>query len=119
MGKLTMPHSGRETMALHSSEDDLLRPVMETVEYLVSHMDGDYDLVCLDEDFEEIYFKLSPKREDVYAKVTETIQLGQAECKDVYVTVLEGPMKVNRTIKILQIVTEVKVVDPCTASLRH
>ena len=70
------------------------------------------DLVCLNEDFDEIFFKLSPKREEVYANVTETIQSGQDEGKDVYVTVLEGPMKVNDTIEILQIVTEVKAVNP-------
>ena len=71
------------------------------------------DVVCLNEDFEEVYFKLSQGREDVYKKVTETIESGQAEGKDVYVTVLEGPMKQgNQEPQILQIITEAKAVNP-------
>jgi len=110
--KLRMPHSGRASSAMHPGGDHLSRPVMEKVEYLVSHMDGDEDLVCLNEDFEEIFFKLSPERAEVYQEVTETITNGQDEGKDVYVTVLEGPKKVNDNIEILQIVTEVKAVVP-------
>merc|ERR1712083_832704 len=82
--KLRMPHSGRASSAMHPGGDHLCRPVMEKIEYLVSHMDGDEDLVCLNEDFEEVY-KL----------VTELIETGQDEGKDVYVNVLEGPKKVG------------------------
>ena len=39
--KLRMPHSGRSSSLMHPGGDHLLRPVMEKVEYLVSHMDGD------------------------------------------------------------------------------
>ena len=70
------------------------------------------DLVCLNEDFEEVFFKLSQEREDVYKAVTECITTGQDEGKDVYVNVLEGPKKVGDTIEILQIVTEAKAVNP-------
>jgi len=110
--KLRMPHSGRASSAMHPGGDHLCKPVMEKIEYLVSHMDGDEDLVCLNDDFEEIFFKLSPEREDVYKTVTETIETGQDEGKDVYVTVLEGPKKVGDNIEILQLVTDVKAVDP-------
>jgi len=110
--KLRMPHSGRASSAMHPGGDHLTRPVMEKIEYLVSHMDGDEDLVCLNEDFEEIYFKLSKEREEVYTKVTETIENGQNDGKDVYVTVLEGPRKVGDKIDILQSVTEAKAVNP-------
>jgi len=110
--KLRMPHSGRASSAMHPGGDHLTRPVMEKVEYLVSHMDGDEDLVCLNEDFEEIFFKLSKEREEVYAKITETIESGQNDGKDVYVTVLEGPRKVGDKIEILQSVTEAKAVNP-------
>jgi len=110
--KLRMPHSGRSSSAMHPGGDHLTRPVMEKIEYLVSHMDGDEDLVCLNEDFEEIYFKLSKEREEVYTKVTETIEEGQNDGKDVYVTVLEGPRKFGDKIDILQSVTEAKAVNP-------
>jgi len=110
--KLRMPHSGRASSAMHPGGDHLVRPVMEKIEYLVSHMDGDEDLVCLNEDFEEIFFKLSKKREEVYTKVTETIENGQDDGKDVYVTVLEGPRKQGDKIEILQIITEAKAVEP-------
>jgi len=110
--KLRMPHSGRASSAMHPGGDHLCRPVMEKIEYLVSHMDGDEDLVCLNEDFEEVFFKLDPGREDVYKSVTETIETGQDEGKDVYVNVLEGPKKVGDNIEILQIVTEAKAVNP-------
>jgi len=110
--KLRMPHSGRASSAMHPGGDHLVRPVMEKIEYLVSHMDGDEDLVCLNEDFEEIYFKLSSSREDVYKEVTETIENGQNDGKDVFVTVLEGPKKLGDKIEILQIVTDVKAVNP-------
>jgi len=110
--KLRMPHSGRASSAMHPGGDHLTRPVMEKIEYLVSHMDGDEDLVCLNEDFEEIYFKLSKEREETYTKVTETIETGQNDGKDVYVTVLEGPRKVGDKIEILQSVTEAKAVNP-------
>ena len=67
----------------------------------------------MNEDFEEVYFKLSQGREDVYKKVTEMIETGQEEGKDVYVTVLEGPMKQgNQEPQILQIITEAKAVNP-------
>lgn len=39
--KLRMPHSGRSSSLMHPGGDHLYRPVMEKVEYLVSHMDGD------------------------------------------------------------------------------
>ena len=39
--KLRMPHSGRASSLMHPGGDHLLRPVMEKVEYLVSHLDGD------------------------------------------------------------------------------
>jgi len=108
--KLRMPHSGRTSSAMHSGGDRLLFPVMKNMEYLVSHMDGDDDLVCLTRDYNEIFLKLSPKREEVHANVAATIRSNRN--KDIYVTVLEGPMKVNDTIEILQIVTEVsRVVD--------
>jgi len=110
--KLRMPHSGRSSSLMHPGGDHLYRPVMEKVEYLVSHMDGDEDLVCLNEDFEEVFFKLSPEREDVYTKITECIEKGQDEGKDVYVTVLEGPKKTGDNIEVLQIVTESKAVNP-------
>lgn len=111
--KLRMPHSGRSSSLMHPGGDHLLRPVMEKVEYLVSHLDGTEDIVCLNDDFEEVYFKLSPTREDVYKKVTETITTGQDEGKDVYVTVLEGPMKQGtKEVEILQIITEAKAVNP-------
>mmetsp|Transcript_3044 Transcript_3044/g.5124 ORF Transcript_3044/g.5124 Transcript_3044/m.5124 type:complete len:177 (-) Transcript_3044:306-836(-) len=110
--KLRMPHSGRSSSLMHPGGDHLYRPVIEKMEYLVSHMDGDEDLVCLNEDFEEVFFKLSTEREDVYAKVTETIEKGQEEGKDVYVTVLEGPRKQGDNIEVLQIVTEAKAVNP-------
>jgi translation elongation factor P/translation initiation factor 5A len=110
--KLRMPHSGRASSAMHPGGDHLTRPVMEKVEYLVSHMDGDEDLVCLNEDFEEIFFKLSKEREETYTKITETIETGQNDGKDVYVTVLEGPRKVGDKIEILQSVTEAKAVNP-------
>merc|ERR1740129_2210671 len=38
--KLRMPHSGRASSAMHPGGDHLSRPVMEKIEYLVSHMDG-------------------------------------------------------------------------------
>merc|ERR1719445_3018540 len=41
--KLEMPHSGRVSSAMHSGGDHLFRPVMEMVEYLVSHMECDDD----------------------------------------------------------------------------
>eukprot|EP01083_Nonionella_stella_P103630 296140_1 len=110
--KLRMPHSGRSSSLMHPGGDHLYRPVMEKVEYLVSHMDGDEDLVCLNEDFEEVFFKLSEERENVYSKIVECIETGQDEGKDVYVTVLEGPKKVGDNIEILQIVTEAKAVNP-------
>lgn len=110
--KLRMPHSGRASSLMHPGGDHLLRPVMEKVEFLVSHMDGEEDLVCLDENFEEMYFKLSKEREDVYPKIVETIEKGQAEGKDVVVTVLEGPMKQGDEVQILQIVVEAKAVNP-------
>jgi len=97
---------------MHPGGDHLVRPVMEKIEYLVSHMDGDEDLVCLDEDFEEIFFKLSKTREEVYTAVTECIENGQNDGKDVYVTVLEGPKKQGDKIEILQIVTDAKAVNP-------
>merc|ERR550525_1098548 len=100
--KLRMPHSGRASSAMHPGGDHLTRPVMEKIEYLVSHMDGEEDLVCLDEDFEEIFFKISKTREEVYTKVTEMIENGQNDGKDVYVTVLEGPKKLGDKIEILQ-----------------
>eukprot|EP00484_Ammonia_sp_Unknown_P001703 CAMPEP_0197022382 /NCGR_PEP_ID=MMETSP1384-20130603/3294_1 /TAXON_ID=29189 /ORGANISM="Ammonia sp." /LENGTH=177 /DNA_ID=CAMNT_0042450425 /DNA_START=79 /DNA_END=612 /DNA_ORIENTATION=+ len=111
--KLRMPHSGRSSSLMHPGGDHLYRPVMEKVEYLVSHMDGDEDLVCLNEDFEEVYFKLSAERgDDTYSKITECIETGQNEGKDVYVTVLEGPKKLGDNIEVLQIVTEAKAVNP-------
>jgi translation elongation factor P/translation initiation factor 5A len=108
--KIRMPHSGRSASLMHPGGDHLLRPVMEKTDYLVSHIDGEEDLVCLDENYEEIYFKLSPDREDVYKQVTETLAKAQEEGKDCMVTVLEGPMKLNEKIDILQIVTEAKMV---------
>eukprot|EP00488_Nonionellina_sp_1-RS-2012_P004415 TRINITY_DN9927_c0_g1_i1.p1 TRINITY_DN9927_c0_g1~~TRINITY_DN9927_c0_g1_i1.p1 ORF type:complete len:123 (-),score=34.90 TRINITY_DN9927_c0_g1_i1:83-409(-) len=107
-----MPHSGRSSSMMHPGGDHLFRPVMEKVEYLVSHIDGDEDLVCLNEDFEEVYFKLSPEREAVYTKITDCIESGQDEGKDSYVTVLEGPKKAGDNIDVLQIVTEAKAVNP-------
>eukprot|EP00483_Globobulimina_turgida_P000576 UN00576 len=109
--KLRMPHSGRSSSLMHPGGDHLYRPVMEKVEYLVSHMDGD-DLVCLNEDFEEVFFKLTNDRESVYDKIIGIIDNGQDDGKDVYVTVLEGPKKVGEQIDILQIVTEAKAVAP-------
>eukprot|EP00483_Globobulimina_turgida_P002288 UN02290 len=109
--KLRMPYSGRSSSLMHPGGDHLYRPVMEKVEYLVSHIDGD-DLVCLNEDFEEVYFKLTEDREAVYNKITDCIDNGQDNGKDVYVTVLEGPKKVGDVIDILQIVTEAKAVNP-------
>ena len=70
------------------------------------------ELVCLNEDYEELFFKLDPGRADVYEKVKETIEKGQDEGKDVYVTVLEGPMKKGDNIEVLQIVIEAKAVLP-------
>jgi len=111
--KLRMPHSGRASSAMHPGGDHLTRPVMEKTEYLVSHYDkNSEELSCLDEDFEEIFFKLSKTREEVHKKVTECIENGQNEGKDVYVTVLEGPKKLGDKIEILQIVTEAKAVNP-------
>jgi translation elongation factor P/translation initiation factor 5A len=109
--KLRMPHSGRSSSLMHPGGDHLYQPVMEKLDYLVSHMDGD-DVVCLDENYEEIYFKLSSTRTDVYPKVKETIETGQEEGKDVFVTILEGPMKLKEDIKLLQIITEAKAVAP-------
>ena len=61
------------------------------------------DLVCVDEDFEEIYLKLSKERDDI----REIIDKGQDKGKDVYVTVLEGPHRnSDNNIEILQIVTK-------------
>jgi translation elongation factor P/translation initiation factor 5A len=110
--KLRMPHSGRASSLMHPGGDHLYQPVMEKLEYLVSHLDGDEDIVCLDEEFEEVFFKLSPTRTDVYDKVKETIAAGQEEGKDVFVTVLEGPMKMKEEIKLLQIIVEAKAVAP-------
>jgi translation elongation factor P/translation initiation factor 5A len=110
--KLRMPHSGRSSSQMHPGGDHLLKPIMEKVEYLVSHMDGEEDLVCLDDNYEEIYFKLSKSRDDVYGKVVETISKASDEGKDCYVTVLEGPMKSGEAVQILQIVTEAKLVNP-------
>jgi len=110
--KLRMPHSGRASSLMHPGGDHLKRPVMEKIEYLVSHLDGDDDLICFNDDYEEIYFKVDPER-DVYPKIEEAIEKGQSEGKDVYVTVLEGPMKQgNKEIEILQLVTDVKLVAP-------
>ena len=39
--KLRMPFSGRASSAMHPGGDHLSKPVMEKVEYLVSHMDGE------------------------------------------------------------------------------
>ncbi|ETO23370.1 hypothetical protein RFI_13814 [Reticulomyxa filosa] len=69
------------------------------------------DLVCLDENYEEIYFKVSPEREDVYNKIKETMEQGQKEGKDVYATVLEGPMKEKEEVSILQMVVDAKAAD--------
>jgi len=108
--KIRMPHSGRSASLMHPGGDHLLRPQMDKIDYLVSHIDGEEDLVCLDENYEEIFFKLSPTREDVYQKVLDTIQKAQEESKDAMVTVLEGPMKMGEKIDIIQIVTEAKMV---------
>jgi len=110
--KLRMPHSGRAASAMHPGGDQLYQPVMEKLEYLVSHLDGDEDLVCLDENYEEIYFKVSPEREDVYTKLKEIMEQGQKEGKDVYATVLEGPMKEKDEVTILQIVVDAKAIAP-------
>eukprot|EP01084_Bolivina_argentea_P254780 428396_1 len=109
--KLRMPHSGRASSAMHPGGDHLNRPVMEKIEYLVSYLEGD-DLACLNEDYEEVFFKLGEERADVYNKIKDTIEKGQDDGKDVYVTVLEGPMKKGDNIEILQIVTEAKAVNP-------
>ena len=37
--KLRMPHSGRAASCMHPGGDHLVRPVMEKVEYLVSHIE--------------------------------------------------------------------------------
>jgi len=111
--KLRMPHSGRASILMHPGGDHLTRPVMEKIEYLVSHMDGDEDLVCLNDDFEEIYFKLSQKdRPEVHKEITECIENGQNDGKDVFVTVLEGPKKLGSKLDILQLVTDAKSVNP-------
>eukprot|EP01083_Nonionella_stella_P135782 413031_1 len=110
--KLRMPHSGRSSSLMHPGGDHLYRPVMEKIEYLVSHMDGDEDIVCLNDDYEEVFFRLSPERDAVYTKVTDCIETGQDEGKDVFITVLEGPKKVGDLIEVLQIVTEAKAVNP-------
>jgi len=110
--KLRMPHSGRSATAMHPGGDHLYQPVMEKLEYLVSHIDGDEDLVCLDENFEEIYFKVSPDREDVFQKLKETMEQAQTEGKDVYATVLEGPMKEKEEVTIVQLVVDAKSVAP-------
>jgi translation elongation factor P/translation initiation factor 5A len=110
--KLRMPHSGRTATAMHPGGDHLYQPVMEKLEYLVSHIDGDEDLVCLDENFEEIYFKVDTQREDVYTKLKDIIEQGQKEAKDVYVTVLEGPMKEKEDISLIQMVVDAKAVSP-------
>ena len=48
----------------------------------------------------------------MYTDVSDTIEKSQDEGKDCFVTVLEGPMKEKDEIKILQIVTEAKAVNP-------
>ena len=89
---LRFPHSGTETSVVRSSGDHICCPIMENIEYMVSHMDGDQDLICLNQDYEEMNFKLSKKeRADVYKSVTECIKTGQDNGKQVYVKILEGP----------------------------
>merc|ERR1712130_850616 len=89
--ELDVCYSGINLMSYHLSKsgDQLFKPIMQKIQYLVSHMDGDGDLICLDDNFEEIILKVSPQRNDAYRMVTACLKMrNKNKDSDVYVEVL-------------------------------
>jgi translation elongation factor P/translation initiation factor 5A len=115
--KLRMPHSGRANSCMHPGGDQLVRPVMEKKEYqliYIDEMEQDkdvYDVVCMDENNEEMTLKIAKERTKEYTTLFENVERTNDEAGDVFLTVLEGPRKnKDNTIDILQIITDSKFV---------
>ena len=81
--------------------------------YLVSHLDDD-ELVCLDDNFEEMYWRISERKsmkskmmQQLVHKVKSKIQESEARGKDLYAIVLESycrdPCCILRTVVDVQI----------------
>eukprot|EP01084_Bolivina_argentea_P145891 255585_1 len=84
----------------------------EYVKYLISHFESDTnELVCFDEHFEEIYWKVSSNRSKIYEKLKQMIKMSEEEQnigKDLYAITLKTFTRDRKgNYFILQIVIDV------------
>eukprot|EP01084_Bolivina_argentea_P288118 494480_1 len=113
---MRMPHTGRSAFVTHIAGDIVYRPVMKLVEYLVSYLEGDH-VFCFDANKKEIVFRYTENSKmrmrhwrDNVIDMMDNIKNEQKK-GDVFVQMLEGPMKHGKYIRILQILHDAKLYE--------
>eukprot|EP01084_Bolivina_argentea_P185283 319523_1 len=111
-----IPYLNKQSSFICSGNDLKYTAIMEEIQYLFSHLDGDEcgeeDIICLDENCNEIRFKLSKQHNILlYTKICNIIAIGSKQMRNVYIKLLEGPARINGrygNISIVQL-----VIDAC------
>jgi len=116
--ELRLPHNNGSKVESFKGKKGIKQAIVDKKDYLVSYYDEDTSSIsCYDDDMEQIYLFISNDKSNkkIFDKLLKTMELAEKENKDCYVTVLEIPMvsvKNEENIKILQIVFDVKAIDP-------
>ena len=93
---------------LRHGGEDIYCPIMKTLEFLISSISDD-DLICLDENYEEVIFKISKDRKQIYDEIWQKFNKAQNKGVNVYAVVLEGPINYGHEIQILQMVSNARL----------